>query len=804
MEPVMTDALDQGTATASGHNEAIDDALAELDRMDRSRKLADAMSPLDSLPLSQPVGIDMDAGRIPVPEVAPTKARAIEDLYANHPEVGTDKFLRIERKQPEMWQGHKISGFLDDVSRQITTREFVSEYGGGTYVVSVLGKSRGFDQNGTPCLRTLEWMKLEIPGMPNVYSLPGWNNKDAMQHQHPYAYIPGTNGQERIREMELNAAERVRHEVEKTRLQEQLTRNQGAALPVGALEHLETISEKRAAEMRMALQDTLGALRRENEKLNESVERRDQKIAELQAEMFKVQTETTTRLREHESEQVRILRERYESEKKDMVVRHEGEIKRVTEQRTYDIQRLQEDHAKYVKDTTERHERDVKDNAERHAREIREMQERNQVERDKTLADAQRRENQLTTDSQRREKDMQDRYELRLTELGRNHEQRLNDVERSYRRELDSVKEQRDRELKAVEMTERGQTTIIRESTKIQQSALLDELARARNESEGHKRELGELRSKVNKTPIEAIREAHELVEITGGGAKEEEGDWKKYAANAVREAIGKLPDTIKAFGEASRVPPQVQQQQMRRVAHPMQQPRGLPPPSMQAQQPMHPQQPRMSGGYVPAPQAPGWGAPPRPGPGASVGMPPPPAAPIAMTPPPQPVQSSWVAGPPEPRPGDITSANSIAAPSNNLASPLDDSPPATPPASAQPPPSVMTTNPPPQQPQEGMLQITDQQAGEFLGHLNMAIATSTRAENGDWNGTPPAQFAEQFIQRVGAHNVRAVVSGLTPEKVLQTVQSAPQGNETAIVTREGRKYVHELWDECKRQTGIA
>lgn len=80
-----------------------------------------------------------------------------------------------------------------------------------------------------------------------------------------------------------------------------------------------------------------------------------------------------------------------------------------------------------------------------------------------------------------------------------------------------------------------------------------------------------------------------------------------------------------------------------------------------------------------------------------------------------------------------------------------------------------------------------------FAGQLNSAIATKA---------VTPEEFADEFIAQAGPDNVRRIVTGFDPGKLVDVIASAPGGAGTAIVTRDGRVFVRELWDACKERVG--
>jgi hypothetical protein len=102
------------------------------------------------------------------------------------------------------------------------------------------------------------------------------------------------------------------------------------------------------------------------------------------------------------------------------------------------------------------------------------------------------------------------------------------------------------------------------------------------------------------------------------------------------------------------------------------------------------------------------------------------------------------------------------------------------PPVQAAPTPS----QPPTQQPQV----IPAEAIGMFVGQLDQAIRSGVVA---------PRQFAEGFIQHAGPQVANQVIAAVSADVFIEFVNGQPAGQQTAIVTRAGQKYVRAVWDEA-------
>jgi hypothetical protein len=88
---------------------------------------------------------------------------------------------------------------------------------------------------------------------------------------------------------------------------------------------------------------------------------------------------------------------------------------------------------------------------------------------------------------------------------------------------------------------------------------------------------------------------------------------------------------------------------------------------------------------------------------------------------------------------------------------------------------------------------LTEERVSEFIGSLNVAIMTGT---------VTPKEFAAEFVERVGLEAAANIVQKIPPDAVADAVAKTKDGASTLIPTREGRKYVAELWRETAALIG--
>lgn len=405
---------------------------------------------------------------------------------------------------------------------------------------------------------------------------------------------------------------------------------------------------------------------------------------------------------------------------------------------TSDLERLRAEHAGKLEETRRDQERLLNEQRSRFEEERRHITEKAEDDRRRGREDMELREKRLSDDTRDRIATLITGYESRLAEM-----------DRSCQREIGNAREQRDREVKNVEHSARSTTEVKGEAMKMRETLMANELQRLHTEVDSLKRENETMRMKLFKSPLEAVSEAQGLMEALGvGGAKEDPNDWKAGAVSVIKDAVKQLPDALKQFGEAR----QQNMAQRGGWVPPGQQPPQMMPPAQQ-QQMM--QQQRRQAARPPVPQ---WerpaGVPPTPD--ERPGVPPPFDGPIAPPP-----MVRRAARPPAPPP----------------------------PPQAPQQQQVQQPQPAPQAPQQ-QIEIPEEDAREFLDKLNEAIKSDI---------VKPSQFAEAFVQRVGADVARGLISSLTPQRLLEGIAQEPGGEHTAIATLEGQKFVEELWVETAK-----
>jgi hypothetical protein len=779
------------------------DAIAELDRIHEAHQFAappmGAMGPMDNSYGMSPIAAPMSQqpmafAPLETPEVhrreepaVPSKRdlQTLEDLYDAYPDIGNGSYyMRVERKHPTRYGGQFIAGFLTDLHEQITLADFAQRFGGQVYEVSVRGPGRGstLDSDGRIQARTLTSITVKVPGVP-VIDQNQPSNGGAMG-------TPSFGGGREdprvtMKRMEYDADALRRSEQREQRLrQEMMSRS---AMSPELVRQMTEMAEQRAQETRSASAEIIKDLREEKRRMTEAIRERDAALDQLRQQLVHVQTDVQTRLRDEETRQVRELK-----------LQQETNLARIKDDHAGAIQRMQQDHERRINEMNERHTRECESIRQNEAR-----------ERERLRDDFNRREKSLQDDFNRREMMFRDRensvkddFARREESIKRDYEMRFQQMERSAKRDLDVIRS-----------SESTKAELAQQTAQMQANLHMAEIQRLQSQAESSEAQAQEaqreLNKHTNKPLLQQVEETKVIAETLGlTKQKEEPFDWKKGAVSAVQKLFEKAPDIAKGFGEAreqnrmavARAQQAAQHAQMRsehqRRRAMMQQPGHSMPPQMAAAPPQSPPQPERSVPRPPPP--PGMGPQPRtwdagppephqynlpPEPAGPPAREAPPPSPVAGPPPGEPLPPPINAGPtppiaqesPSPHPSDAP----VQAPAEEQVTQSEAAQKSV--ASVEQPAAVVEPPPP-------VVQVTNEQVAMFSEKLEEAIGSGI---------VTPAMFADGFITETSPETTLAIVQAIGPDQLVDAVAQQPGTESTAIVTREGRKFVQELWVEA-------
>jgi len=687
----------------------------------------------------------------------------LEDLYSAFPKVGDGShYLRVTRKSPATWNGVRIAGWVSDIGEQLSLSDFAARLGGGVYEVSVRGPSRGgLGPDGTVPTRTLKAIRLEVTGKPAAVA----DNQQGASRMGLYGR-QDEDTRFKIKELEIQAQERA----EQRKREDQLHRDARArknggdgALDPRMFQLFEQTADKRARQAQEIAQEVVDSLKDDRDRLKRSLEQKEQDIDALRSKLVDLQTETTLRLREEESRQVRELKDR-----------HESEMRRIKDEQADSVQRISSENQRIVSEMSERFARD------------RESLTRNeQGERDRLRADSERRERQLVEDARLREQTLRDSYESRLSEQ-----------QRSIEREVRGIKDQRDREIASVQANESNRAVLSEKTAEIQVGTATAEVNRLTSQLEAREHEVARLRGEMDdlrrsqiKEPLAAIQEAQSLIGLVSGpdsGPK----DWRDRAVDALGEVFRQVPDVLRSVSETRASNQQSRDMHRANAAQ------------ARAAQLAQRRLPSM-GGAAPQPHRRPEAAPVAPPPLASMSVPDPsPMGERAPAP-----QESYRETPPEefalesppafPSEADIIGDQYTPGPD-----PLAQQPPAPPvdaPAAAgaqeEPVGGARAEDPVEEASREteAAVEISPEAIGEFVQKLDLAISTGLAT---------PDDFADGAIAEIGAPGVRQILSTLSADELVDTIAAQVGSEKSAMVTRQGRTFVRELWASASQKAG--
>lgn len=756
----MTDA---SNAVPDPQDEAVQDALDELNRMDS----ADDFHVKDVDPLALPMipsVVDHTRRRTvdPMDDGAPVgegNFRTLEDLYAEFRDIGGgSRFLRVHRRQPATWNGLRIAGFLADLHEQLGMNEFAARFGGGQYEVSVMGSvPNTFDESGGgQRVRSLRSIRIEVPGRPiavqpqtpQTGSAAGRRGSTMMESDQAIAQVE-------IAKINAQQRQQERSEQEKRALMDALVR--AKQTPTEVFGQLDALAEKRANDVRAGLQESLASMKREADRLRLQLDEREKAIAVMRTERDEAINKLRLELIETRQIAQREASEREEKRVREVKERFDEEMRRVRDDQAKALQKLAEDHAAATA----------------------QLNHNNALERDRLREDAQRRETQIATDSKMREEFAE-----------RAHRDRIESMEKAFQREIESIRLSMTQQIESIRSSESSKTSLAERTTQIQLSALQQELARKDAELERFRSENDVLRTKLVKTPVEAIQEAHMLASMTGmipaaeaamGGepkGEDEDFDWKKGLIQLAKGAVERIPETLQrieqvrsqnqnggvaaqqqamAAQQAAYAQHVARQQQAQQQAGA----RPLPPGYQQA-----PVVRRPPPGFVDA--GPASGLPSAPGEATYV-------PPVSYG---QPIQAPTVPVVRRPMPGQEPEQR-VQEARQQIESNAQSAPAAEPPASTVP-----------AQNQAQAVDITPEQVQEIVDNLEAAVTTGV---------VSPESFAEKFVERVGKPAAMAIVSNLTPDQLVEQVAEGKETGSTPLATLRGKQFLGKLWTETRK-----
>lgn len=716
---------------------------------------------------------------------------ALEDLYTQYPALGKGEWkLRISRLEPKAFKGQAISGFLCEVYERLSMPEFGRRFGGGFFSITVM-RPTSPNESTLSDFRAVREIRIRVAGDPVVGGeSPIQFHSDGSKAVSNQVEMQRLHVEER--ERERLHAERLRAEEKADRLQREVVPNfyettkrvveDSQRLTGAQIEFWKEEADRLRSEVMLVRSQAAKDLQerdQENRKLHEDIITLKQQATATTLAVetkviqdLKIQYEARiSELKDQASTQLRETRERFDEDRRRM----QEEFSKVE-------RRMQEDHSKKVDDLTADHRRIMEDIMRRHDEERRNYESAQSIERERVREDTRFRMEQLTQQKENEVRQLRDTYD-----------QRIADLRLSTDRELQSVRDATAREIESIRQSERAQSTLARESAEMRKESVKAEEARLRQEITELRRENGDLRDRLDQERARqhkdlptAIREAREmaghlgLVDPSDIEKPETEPSTMSQFLGLARQAFDAAPQVLDKIMQARKEQSDqiVQAQQMQQAQAAAQ--------ARQAQMLAAQQAPRQLGA-PPAQQQGRPAAPPSryaPPSQARAAQPRPPAPPTMEAPPlgsyQPPAVSPVPFGPPP-----AVAVSPVQSPALSPEQAIV--PQAVLPAGAESEAVVgsgVTVLPPgvDSQPQpQG--QDTNALIIQFFQQLDSAIRNKVLS---------PESFAVAVISEVGPETTGQLLSQFRPEEIVETAQQLSP--DTAIGTRDGQKYVRELW----------
>jgi hypothetical protein len=452
--------------------------------------------------------------------------RNLLDIYARWP-VGKDSefFIRIERLGPRTWQGQNCSGFVGVLFVDLSEEEFANYYGGRDYQLIVYGPDpRGKrDPQGNLIIKALSPpIRFSCPiNYPNLNAASTVKSREDMQNMSmgmsmgmggattpADAQIHKTNADlmQNVLKLQTEQAERAKREA---------SQMSGDVLKLMADQNRTQVD---------LLRDQLERERREVDQIKQGLQSVTKSSSTDTLELLRAlrpqQEDVVQRVETHYKAQIEMLRTTHEETTRNLRDRHESELRRLDERIAEESRRAQEriqDTESHWKRTNE----EMRVNFESRERTLRDQL----LERERALKDELRElRSELKDDSEKRVAEVKERYEGQLRDLDRAHERELRTVKESYDTRMHTQTETAKMELKQLE---------------IRLAEIREKLAEA------------EAEAAENKDPLAVIQRAEAQAEALGFTKKDEsapQGAWDRLAST-VGAGLGTALSTLPEWG---------------------------------------------------------------------------------------------------------------------------------------------------------------------------------------------------------------------------------------------------------------
>lgn len=469
-------------------------------------------SPAKELPAIEPVKIPYGL-----------KMKTLQDLVANYPIGDGWHYIHVERRSPQVFQGMHIAGVQASINEaEYTFPDFVRDYGGGAYLLTVYGPSEAITEKTTnpKVIALTAPVKLGVPMAtcpPNPAAAAmsdGFSEEGAMNvgaHRNMFQRTSATSPADaRMFEAELAHRERLEEREERRRQQrEQREARLTEEAEARGISVAQLIAEQneRAAEREARLREKYESREREREREMVQLQREKptdfQGIASILAAM---------RPSGPEAGELQRIERAYSDERARVAEQHRSEMERLREANRQELEVMR----RMAEEQTRRMEERLRDERERV---------------DRAMRDAE-------SNASRRVKEVEDRARRDVEDARNESSRRIQEMQLSHQARIEDIRANHERELRAA-TTANSMALETNKTTLSMQLALKDEeLAKTRAEMERIRQELEVERSK---SVVDRVGEVTQVAEALGfsKGSGDEPADLKTMLGQA---AIGMIP----------------------------------------------------------------------------------------------------------------------------------------------------------------------------------------------------------------------------------------------------------------------
>lgn len=706
-------------------------------------------SPLDEVP--PPEADPQKRDKPTIGEVMPSEnedlvgwkqPRNLRDVYARFTIGDGQHFVRVERIEPKVWQQQPCSGYLGDIREPISEPEFHAWYGGRVYALTVYGpdpRGRRDPTTGMPIIKAkTEPFRYTVPLLPPNLAVPPGTNPTKLGENTMHPFQMGTQpATPADAQMHKSTLDFFTTQLQRVDAEKEALRREGAGPSKDMLNVVSETNKAALEQARMNAESERRAAEQREKTLQEQVAAEREERKRLEAKVDRMMSENQT----GRSDPV-------EGVTKLMAVTNPGrsaedEVKRLRDSHSEEMNRIRESHRDMMAGQKERYEDEI--------RRLRDRIDDTEKNWRAKLDEADRR-------FREREKELKDQIEQNRRDEREVADRRVKETEVRYDDRIKDIREQHNRELRMQEGQHVTRSDTSKSSYEMQILNLKEKVGTLEEQLEDAREE-----AEKSKDPVQVMAKAKEQAEAMGYEKPDDEPKtgWDRFLATAGM-GLGKAFETVdtwlpKALGRGEGAP----------QPNPRALPAAAAAAAAAAQQQRQQQQQRPAARRATV----AW---------ATEG-----SVPVAGQQPTVPAQPVVQSAPPvqaQPMP--------MAQPSVDVAPPVAAPPPQQPATPDQQPASAPTNGQASAAPNAlyGAI-FPDEIIVQFRAEVERAIEA----------GMTPDVFAARFVGAFSEASA-ALVQAHRPAQFVDIVKKMPNGMESIITRRDGRRWIEQMWQEIARR----